>query len=346
MKTIRDFNVRGNRILLRCDFNVPLNDTLEIADDFRIKKSLPTIQYLLQQGAKVIIISHLDPVSQGVVSSQFSLAPVAKRLSELLSKPVAMAPDCIGQEVKSMVHSMEDGQVILLENVRFHAGETANDALFAKELSELGDIFVNDAFSVCHRAHASVAGLAAIMPNAAGFLLEQEIENLDKILKNPEKPMVALIGGAKVQTKAKLIESLAGIADAVIVSGLIKQEMQDAGLKFNYQEKIMGPAKNLTALDINQDAIDLFCQKIMMAKTILWNGPFGKFEDQEHKRGTLLIAKAIVESKAFSVVGGGETVEFIAKEGLLEQFSWVSTGGGAMLSYLSGQELPGLKVLI
>jgi phosphoglycerate kinase len=209
----------------------------------------------------------------------------------------------------------------------------------------LGDIYVNDAFGSCHRKAASIAGVAKFLPNCVGLLLEKEIEALDRIMKNPDKPMIAIIGGAKAETKASFIENISKVADFVIVSGLIAKEVQEQKIKFKHPEKIVSPTGDLAALDINDESIKIIQDKIMSAKTVLWNGPFGKFEDAEYEKGTLAIAQAIIDSKAYSVVGGGETVEFLNKKGIIDKFSHVSTGGGAMLAYLSGEKLPGLEVL-
>ena len=220
---------------------------------------------------------------------------------------------------------------MLLENLRFHKEETDNNLDFAKKLSYLGDIYVNDAFGVCHRDNASITGVPQFLPHCAGLLLEKEIESLDKVMKNPEKPMVAIVGGKKVETKSKFINNISKVADFVIVSGLIAKEVEEKNIKFKFPEKIIAPAGQLDGLDINEESIKIFQEKILQAKTVLWNGPFGKFEDKKYAKGTLAIANAIIESGAFSVVGGGETVEFLNKQGMIDKFSHVSTGGGAML---------------
>lgn len=345
MKTLKDLNVNNKRVLVRCDFNVPLNSDGSIADDFRIKKSLPTIERLIENKAKIILMSHLDPDNEGLASPNFTLNAVAHRLSEHLSRPVKKTDDCVGGDVLEEINKLSPGEILLLENLRFYKEETENSYEFAKKLSELGEIYINDAFSVCHRAHASVVGVPKILPHGIGLLLVEEIKNLTKILENPARPMVAIIGGAKVETKAKFIEKILEVADCIIVSGLIKKEMIEKNLKFKNSKKITGPASNLEALDIDEETIKTFKEKILSAKTILWNGPFGKFEDENYKRGTLEIAKAIIESGAFSVVGGGETVEFLSKERLSLSFSHISAGGGAMLSYLAGEKLPGIEAL-
>lgn len=344
MKNIKDINVAEKRILVRCDFNVPLDGDGNILDDFRIRKTLPTIKYLVENKAKIILISHLGE-PDGKVVDVLKLDKAQEKLSELLSFTVKKAEDCIGPKVTGLVDDLKSGEVLLLENLRFHKGEVENDPEFAKELSRLADIYINDAFSVCHRAHASIVGVTKYLPGFPGFLLEKEIFNLKKILENPEKPMLAIIGGKKVETKTKVINKISKSADFVIISGLIKKEAIEKKIEFDFPEKIVGPLDSLGALDIDEESIELFRQKIKNAKTVLWNGPFGKTEDEAYARGTLEIAKAIIEGKAYSVVGGGETIEFLTREGLLSEFSHVCTGGGAMLAYLSGEELPGLKAL-
>jgi len=344
MKSIRAQYVTGKRILVRCDFNVPVDDQLNILDDFRIKRSLPTIEYLIKQDAKIILMSHLDPKETHVADHKFTLDNVAKKLSEYLFRPVEKADNCIGQEVLEKTSSLNTGEVLLLENLRFHEGETKNSSEFAGQLAQLGDVYVNDAFSVCHRSHASIVQIPKILPSCAGLLLSQEIENLTKVLQNPKRPFITIVGGVKVDTKAKFINRILKVADLVIVSGLIKKALMSK-LRYRFSRKIVGPKDNLEAPDIDEKAVNMLLEKIMQAKTVLWNGPFGKFEDKKYEYGTLAIARGIIESKAFSVVGGGETVEFLNKEGLLPSFNWVSTGGGAMLDYLSGDELPGLKAL-
>lgn len=345
MKTLKDFAVFEKRVLVRCDFNVPVDNNGEILDDFRIVKSLPTIEYLVKEKAKVILMSHLDPKRTGTVEPKFSLRKVGEKLSEYLKTSIVMADDCVGPEVENQSKALKGGDVLLLENLRFHKEEVDCNEAFAKKLSYLGDVYVNDAFGVDHRNHASIVLLPKFLLNCAGLLLEKEIDSLNKILQNPEKPMVAIIGGKKVETKVKFINKISELADWVIISGLIKKEAVEKNIQFLQPEKIIGPADSFDALDIDEKTIEDFCQKIKQAKTILWNGPFGKFEDKKYEKGTLALANSIIESGAFSVVGGGETIEFLNKKGMINKFSWVSTGGGAMLQYLSGEELPGLVAL-
>lgn len=348
-KTLKDFSVIDKRVLVRCDFNVPLDEKGRILDDFRIKQTLPTIKYLIDQKAKIILMCHLGEPN-GQVVPELKLDNVAQNLASLLNMPVGKEDDCIGPDVESESNKLEPGKILLLENLRFHKEETGPASEypnldFAKKLSYLGDIYVNDAFGVCHRDQASVTGVPKILLSCAGFLLEKEIEAMNKVMKNPEKPMVAIVGGKKVETKSKFIDNISKVADFVIVSGLIAKEITDKGIKLEYPEKIVTPTGQLDALDINDESIKMFQEKIMQAKTVLWNGPFGKSEDKEYAKGSLAIAKAIIDSGAYSVIGGGETVEFLNRQGMIDKFSHVSTGGGAMLAYLGGEKLPGLEVL-
>lgn len=349
MKSIKNFDVTDKRVLVRCDFNVPLDEKGNIADDFRIRQTLPTIKLLIDRSAKVILMSHLDPDSTGVADKKYNLNKVAERLSDLLNIPIEKETDCIGPEAESVANSLKPGQALMLENLRFYKEETDGSKEFAQKLSFLGDIYVNDAFSACHRKHSSITGVPEFLPHAAGLLLEKEIEVLDKILGKAlpagRQAMVAIVGGTKVETKSKLIDKISEVADFVLISGLLKKEVLEKKIKFKHAEKIIGPEDSLDALDINEQAIKMFSEKILQAKTVLWSGPFGKFEEEKHAKGTLAIANAIIKSGAFSVAGGGETVEFLEKHGMIDKFSHVSTGGGAMMSYLSGEKLPGIAAL-
>jgi phosphoglycerate kinase len=266
-------------------------------------------------------------------------------LAEYIGFSIGKEDNCIGPEIEIESNKLEMGKILLLENLRFHKEEMDNDPDFAKKLSYLGDIYVNESFGVDHREHASIVGVPKLIPSCAGLLLQKEIEVLSSAMKNPEKPMVVIVGGKKVETKTKFINNISKVSDFVIISGLIAKEVAEKNIKFDFPEKIVMPAGQLDALDINEESIKIFREKIMQAKTILWNGPFGKFEDEKYSAGTMAIAEAIIESKAFSVLGGGETVEFIAKKGMIDKFSHVSTGGGAMLNFLSGDKLPGIEAL-
>jgi len=349
MKTIRDFKLERKRVLVRCDFNVPLDEQGNILDDFRMRQTLPTINYLIKKKAKIILMSHLGE-PKGVSVPTLTLDKVQERLVALLKRPVTKAPNCIGYEIEKYTFGLELGDIFLLENLRFHKEETENNPEFAKSLSRLGDIYINDAFGVCHRAHASIVGVPQYLESGIGLLLEKEIQNLDKLLKNPKRPMLALIGGKKVETKTKLINRILEIADFVLISGLIKKEIDEKGMIFSYPEKLIVPVdaieKEGNMPDIGPKTIKLFKKKIKKAKTIFWNGPFGMIEKEEFSKGTFELAKAIAKKWfCYSVVGGGETVEFISRLGLLEKFDHVSTGGGAMLQFLSGETLPGLEAI-
>jgi len=342
IKSIKDFKVKNKRILVRCDFNVPVDKNGKILDDFRLRKSLPTIKYLLKNKAKIILMSHLDDSDIG---SKASIKPIGDRLEKLMGLKIKIAKDCVGSETKNKALNLKSGEILMLENLRINKEEVENDNDFAKKLSELGEIYINDAFAVCHRDHASISGVPKFLPSGAGLLLQKEIKNLSKIINNPKRPLVALMGGAKIGTKAKFIEKISEIADTLLIGGLIKKELVKENSIIIKNPKIFGPEDNLNALDIDEKTIGIFKEKIMLTKTILWNGPFGKFEEKKYAKGTLEIAKAIIKSKAFSVVGGGETVEFLDQNNLTSKFSHVSTGGGAMLDFLSGEKLPGIVAL-
>ena len=346
IKTLRQFNLKKKKVLVRCDFNVPLNEKGEILDDFRIKKTLPTIEYLIEKGAKIILMSHLG---RPLENQKYSLKPVAQRLEKLLKKKIGFLEDCVGESGAREVEKMKPGEIVLLENLRFHKEEEKNDKNFAKELAKLGQIFINDAFGASHRAHASIVGIPKFLPSGIGLLLEKEIKSLDKIIKNPKKPLIAIIGGKKVEDKAGVINKISEIADFILIGDLIEKEIDEKKIEIIYPSKIVKPIDGLkkdnTPSDIGPKTINLFKEKIKRAKTIFWSGPLGKIEERNFQAGSKEIAKAIIESKTFSVVGGGETVEFLNKIKIAEKFNHISTGGGAMLEYLSGKKLPGIEVL-
>jgi phosphoglycerate kinase len=341
-KTLKEFEVISELVLVRCDFNVPMDSKGKILDDFKIQKTLPTLKYLIENNARIVLVSHLDAREDGTMPT---MDPIKTKLEELLKVTVKKADDCVGPKVLHMATDLQDSEILLLENVRLHKEEMENDYEFARQLSRLAKYYINDAFAVCHRKHASVASVPHFLPSGIGFLLEEELKNLDRILKNPEHPLITLVGGAKVKTKEKFIEKISQVSDLVLLGGLLKKEINEAGITFTNPEKILGPEKNLDAPDLDNEAVTLFTEKIAGAKTILWNGPFGDTEKEEFSAGTLAIAQAIIASSAFSVVGGGQTIEFLRKEGMLDKFGYASTGGGAMLDYLSGEELPGLVAL-
>lgn len=349
LKNLRDFDVRNKRVLVRCDFNVPLDEQGNVLDDFRIRAALPTIQYLIKNKAKIILMSHLGE-PEGQIVENLKMDKVQIRLVKLLGVDVTKAQDCVDYMVEKYTYGLNPGDILLLENLRFHKGESDNDPEFARRLARNGEIYINDAFGVCHRNHASVVGVPQYIPSGIGLLVEKELQNLVRLTVNPARPMVALIGGKKVETKAGLINKVSEIADFVLVSGLIKKEIDEKGMAFQHPEKIIGPIDAIEidgqSPDIGPKTVALFKDKIKKAKTIFWNGPFGKTEEEQFQKGTFALAKAISKRWfCFTAAGGGETVEFLNQKKLFKKFDYVSTGGGAMLSYLSGEELPGLAAI-
>ena len=389
--TVRDIEVKDKKVLVRVDFNVPLDEkTGEITDDNRIRATLPTIKYLIEQGAKVILMSHLGR-PKGKVVEGLRLTVVAQRLSQLLKQPVAMAPDCIGPEVENMVADLKSGEIMLLENLRFHAEEEAGDDSFAQDLARLGDVFVNDAFGAAHRAHASISGITKYLPAVAGFLMEKEIENLGNILGNPAHPFAALLGGVKISDKISMLENIMGKVDALLIAGgmaatflkaqsyevglsLIEDEMLDTVARLMEKAKKSGidiilPVDVMVADEISAEAkievvpvrkilkdkrivdmgprtIDKFKQELRKCQTIFWNGPVGIFEISQFAKGTRELARLIASLKATTVLGGGSTAEAVNEMGLADKMSFVSTGGGASLEFLSGEKLPGVEALL
>ncbi|MCD6528282.1 phosphoglycerate kinase [bacterium] len=386
LKTLRkDLEVENKKVLVRCDFNVPLSEKGEILDDYRIRQTIPTIEYLIKRGAKVILISHLGRPG-GVRNEKYSLKPIAKKLSELLGKKVIFFEDCIGERTREKIRELKPGEVILLENLRFYKGEEAGDIAFAKELATLGDVYVGDAFAVSHRAHASISEVPKMMPSGAGFLMEKEVDALLSVSQNPQRPLVVIIGGEKISTKIKIIEQFLIKAEHLLVGGQIanallkargislggpflEKEMIERIKKINLTDPTIHLPVDVTVclgeikegyirytavgkvrkeeqiLDLGPETAKLFSNIIKEAKTVFWNGPLGYFEEEKFAMGSLAIADAIIKSKAFSVAGGGETNAFLAKYNLRKWFSHVSTGGGAMLAFLSGEILPGIEVL-
>lgn len=387
-KSVKDIDVKGKRVFVRVDFNVPLAGDV-ITDDTRIQKALPTIQYLMEQGAKVILASHLGR-PKGEVVEKYRLTPVAKRLSELLGKEVIKVNESVGAEPEQAIAKMNNGDVLLLENVRFHAEETKNDPNYARQLANLADIFVNDAFGAAHRAHASTAGIAQHLPAVAGFLMEKELANLGKAVNNPERPFVAIIGGAKVSDKIGVIENLLGKVDTLIIGGgmantFLKAQGYQVGKSLVEEDKVdlakelMAKAKsnqvNLLlptdavvavaleadaehkvvpvneipedwmVLDIGPASAAAFAQAVQQANTVVWNGPMGVFEMDAFAKGTEAVARALAESQATSIVGGGDSVAAVNKVGVADKISHISTGGGASLEFLEGKVLPGVAAL-
>lgn len=391
-KTVKDIDVNGKKVLVRCDFNVPLDENLNITDDTRITAALPTIKYLMENGAKVILCSHLGR-PKGEVNEKYSLKPVSKRLGELLNTDVKFATDIVGDSAKSMVESLKDGEVGLLENVRFDPREEKNDEGLSKELASLCDeIYVNDAFGTAHRAHSSTEGVSHFVKEAvAGFLMQKEIEFLSGTLENPKKPFVAILGGAKVSDKIGVIENLLEKVDKILIGGgmaftflkaqgyeigksiceddkleeanNILKKAEEKNVKIvlpkdihiakeysnDSEDKIVQTANipaDFEGMDIGLKTIETFIDELEGAKTILWNGPLGVCEFDKFRIGTEKIAESISKNReAISIVGGGDSVAAIKKLGLEDNFSHISTGGGASLELLEGKALPGLVCL-
>jgi len=370
-----DFGLRNLRVLVRVDYNVPLDSQGFIVNDRRIRLSLDTIRFLVEQNCKVILMSHLGS-PKGRVFSKLKMDKVASRLSELLSRPVKKLDDCIGEEVKKTVLDMNPREIIMLENLRFHEEEELNDPFFAKELASLGEVYVNDAFGTCHREHASTIGVTKYLPSFAGFLLKKEVDMLSRILE-PEHPFVVLLGGAKVSDKIMLIDNLLEKADKILIGGammftFLKSQGLEVGkslveddrlktaqdllrhgkiylpsdVKCDTGEKDVDKMKpDDTGLDIGEKTINDYKELLSSAKTIFWNGPLGKFEDPKYANGTVEIAKFISTLRATTVVGGGDSAEAIENLGLVDKFTHVSTGGGASLEFIQNGTLPCIEPL-
>lgn len=344
MKNLRDFNFKGKRVLVRCDFNVPLDNKGNILDDFRIEKSIPTIEYLVKKMVKLILMSHLgDP--GGKVVENLRMTPVQEKLMEYLDLSVVKAPDCIGKEIEKWIFQMKEGEILLLENLRFHKEEKENDQDFAKSLARLGNIYINDAFASCHRAHASVAGVPKYLPAGAGLLLEKEIEGLSKIRLKSGRPSIAIFGGTfKEEKEFRFLEKTLESVDFLLIGNLLEKAIREKKYLFKYPEKILAP-KRKDSLDLDPETLQIFKEKILKAKTIFWSGPLGKIEEKKFQKGTEEIAKAIIQTKAFKVAGGGSTIDFLRDHNFALKFDHLSTGGGAMLAFLAGEKLPGIEAL-
>ena len=390
-KTVYDVDVKGRKVLLRCDFNVPQNkETGEITSDKRIVAALPTIRYLLDQGAAVIACSHLGK-PKGEWKEKLSLAPVAKRLSELLGREVIFARDVIGEDAKAKASALKGGEIMLLENLRFHIEEEKNDPAFARELASMAELYVSDAFGTVHRAHASTAGVAAFLPAVSGLLVARELDVMGKALDDPRRPFVAVLGGAKVSDKIGVINNLLEKADTIIIGGgmaytfikaqggeigksLLEADKTDYALEMIEKAKSKGvklllptdtiAAKEFSAdaepvtvdsmkipadmmgMDIGPETSKAFCAAVKGAGTIVWNGPMGVFEFPAFANGTKAMARALAESGAVTIIGGGDSAAAAEQLGFADKITHISTGGGASLEFLEGRELPGVACLL
>ena len=390
-KTVYDVDVKGRKVLLRCDFNVPQNkETGEITSDKRIVAALPTIRYLLDQGAAVIACSHLGK-PKGEWKEKLSLAPVARRLSELLGREVIFARDVIGEDAKAKASALKGGEIMLLENLRFHIEEEKNDPAFARELASMAELYVSDAFGTVHRAHASTAGVAAFLPAVSGLLVARELDVMGKALDDPRRPFVAVLGGAKVSDKIGVINNLLEKADTIIIGGgmaytfikaqggeigksLLEADKTDYALEMIEKAKSKGvkllpptdtiAAKEFSAdaepvtvdsmkipadmmgMDIGPETSKAFCAAVKGAGTIVWNGPMGVFEFPAFANGTKAMARALAESGAVTIIGGGDSAAAAEQLGFADKITHISTGGGASLEFLEGRELPGVACLL
>lgn len=389
-KTILDADLSGKKVLCRCDFNVPTNDKGIITDDSRIRKSLPTIQYLLQQGAAVILCSHKGRPKNGY-EEKYSLKVVQQRLRELLGIPVALAADIVGPQAQEMAAALQPGQVLLLENVRFMKGETKNDMELAKQYAALAEVFVNDAFGSCHRAHSSTVGVSSFLPAYSGLLVKKELDIMGKAISDPSRPLVLIMGGSKVSDKIGVIDHMLSLADHIIIGGGMSYTFTAAqggsigtslceNESFGYCLELLKKAEeqgvkihlpvdtvcadhfaadaepvlydegqipdNMMGLDIGPKTREIYAELIRNAGTVIWNGPMGVFEFPAFAAGTRAVAKAMAESPAVTIVGGGDSAAAVEQMGYSDQITHVSTGGGASLEFFAGAELPGVVALL
>lgn len=385
-KTVKDIALKGKRVLMRVDFNVPMEGG-KVTDDKRIKAALPTINYVLEQGAALILMSHLGR-PKGGPDPEFSLKAAAEVLAGHLGKPIQMALDCIGPEVEKLAKALKPGDVLMLENTRFHPEEEKNDLTLAKQMAALGDIYVNDAFGSAHRAHSSTEGVARFLPAVSGFLMEQELEYLGRATANPERPYIAILGGAKISDKILVVENLLAKCDRLIIGGGMANtflaakglNMQDSlvettsvetakGILAKHGSKIILPVDAVIAdkfeaeaqsqvvdvdkipagwrmMDVGPKTLAAYKIALQGAKLIVWNGPVGVFEMPRFAEGTFALAKLLAESGATTVIGGGDSASAVKKAGVAKQMTHVSTGGGASLEFLEGKELPGVAALL
>lgn len=389
-KTVRDIDVRGKKVLIRCDFNTPIDENGHLTDERRIQGALPTLRYLITSGAAVIVVSHLGR-PKGQVNPKYTLTPVAKRLAELLKLPVSLAQDVIGPDADRLCAEIQPGQIVMLENVRFHKEEEKNDPVFSQKLASYADVYVNDAFGTSHRAHSSTAGVAAYLPAVCGFLIEKEISVIGKALTNPARPFVAITGGAKVSDKIGVVNALIDQCDTVIIggamsytflralsgrlgtspceldkldlaSGILVRAMEE-NVRLALPEDLVAtetfaadaqphivPSRqvpdNMGGMDMGPKTIEKFKKYLKDAGTVVWNGPLGVFEFEQFATSTREIARAVAESGAVSIIGGGDSAAAIEQLGFSDRVTHISTGGGASLELIEGKELPGIACLM
>ena len=385
-KTVKDIDLKNKRVLMRVDFNVPMENG-KVTDDKRIKAALPTIKHVLEQGASLILMSHLGR-PKGGPDPEFSLRAASEVLATLLGTPVKMAPDCVGVEVEKLAQEMKPGDVMMLENTRFHAGEEKNDLELAKQMASLGEVYVNDAFGSAHRAHSSTEGVAHFLPAVSGFLMEQELEYLGRAIANPEHPYIAILGGAKISDKILVVETLLSKCDKLIIGGGMANtflaarglNMQDSlveessiatakSILAKFADKLILPIDAIIAdkfdaeantqtvdvdkipagwrmLDVGPKTLELYKASLSGVKLVVWNGPVGVFEMPKFAEGTFALARMLAESGAITVIGGGDSASAVKKAGVAKQMTHVSTGGGASLEFLEGKELPGVAALL
>ncbi len=389
-KTVRDIDVRGKKVLIRCDFNTPIDENGHLTDERRIQGALPTLRYLITSGAAVIVVSHLGR-PKGQANPKYTLAPVAKRLAELLKLPVSLAQDVIGPDADRLCAEIQPGEIVMLENVRFHKEEEKNDPVFSQKLASYADVYVNDAFGTSHRAHSSTAGVAAYLPAVCGFLIEKEISVIGKALTNPARPFVAITGGAKVSDKIGVVNALIDQCDTVIIGGAMSYTFLRAlsgklgkspceldkldlaadilmrGMEENVRlalpddlvatEEFAADAQphivpsrqvpdNMGGMDMGPKTIEKFKKYLKGAGTVVWNGPLGVFEFEQFATSTREIARAVAESGAVSIIGGGDSAAAIEQLGFSDRVTHISTGGGASLELIEGKELPGIACLM
>lgn len=346
LRSLTTADLKGKNVLIRVDFNVELDDVAHVQEGFKLKVAQKTVVHALNAGARVVaLLTHFGR-PEGAADPHYSVEQLVSEVTRVLERPIRFVAACQGEGVAAAVAGAMPGEVLLLENVRFETGETTNDPTFAQALAAPFDVYINEAFGVSHRAHASVVGVTAFLPAFAGFHLTEETERLDAVRFNPERPAIAIIGGAKIETKLPLIRALEASYDCVLVGGKIANEALDQKIVFS--EKVLLPQDfdSPARLDIGKATASYYAAIIKKAKTIVWNGPMGKFEEKPYDFGTKMILEAILESEAYVIIGGGESLAALEQAGVFSRIGFVSSGGGAMLEYMAGHDLPGLQPLM